>query len=79
MGEKFIITQDGPRVVARIHGVTVTITPDEALELGAELTAASLEAFRAHRDAFEGKAEAQIETLVRVVADRRAEKVAVRS
>lgn len=50
MGDKFIITPDGDRVTARILGVILTLTPEEALDLGAQLTAASLEAFKAHRD-----------------------------
>lgn len=79
MGDRFIITPDGDRVTARILGVIITLTPEEALDLGAQLTAASLEAFKAHRDAFETKVASQIEALVQATADKRAEKVAVRS
>ena len=79
MGDRFIITHEGDRVTVRFLGADIALTPDEALDLGAQLTAASLEAFKAHRDTFETKVEPQIEALVQAAADKRAEKVAVRS
>ena len=79
MGDRFIITHEGDRVTVRFLGADIALTPDEALDLGAQLTAASLGAFKAHRDAFETKVEAQVETLVQSAADKRTEKVAVRS
>ena len=64
MGDRFIITHEGDRVTVRFLGADIALTPDEALDLGAQLTAASLEAFKAHRDTFETKVESQIEEFV---------------